>query len=152
MDMFDDLTAEDAFYNLKYGIGIVVEVAVADWLLSRPHSTFGPDAVLAYFLLATSAFALLVGFFWYWAWFAQRGVSTVWYLAGVTELVGIGMFAAGWWFNIESLFGGGLGISILLPLLYGAWRLVRFLVIRLFGVLLIAISQIAAAWRGELPR
>jgi hypothetical protein len=33
---------------------------------------------------------------------------------------------------------------------YGFWRLVRFFVIRSFNILLLAVSQIGAAWRGEL--
>jgi hypothetical protein len=35
---------------------------------------------------------------------------------------------------------------------YGAWRLVRHLVIRCFNILLLAVSQMGAAWRGELRR
>jgi hypothetical protein len=33
---------------------------------------------------------------------------------------------------------------------YGIWRLVRFFVVGGFNVVLLAISQMGAAWRGEL--
>jgi len=35
---------------------------------------------------------------------------------------------------------------------YGIWRLVRFIVVRSFSVLLLAVSEVGAAWRGELRR
>ena len=170
--MMGTLTAEEAFYNLRYGIGIVLEVAVAYWLLSSPHPPFGPGAVLAYFLIATSVFALLLGFFWYMAWFAQRNLAGL-YLLAVSFLVGIGLWSAGVFFKPDApelicgrapypqctessnlvLFLTVSGSCLIaVPVLYGAWRLVRSIVVRLFRVLLVAISQIAAAWRGELHR
>jgi hypothetical protein len=136
------LTAYQALTNLRYALGIVIEVFVACLLLSNGYTW------TAYVLFATSAIALMIGFFWYLVWFAQRRL-TVWYLAGVAELAGIGMWIAGAWFNIDALLWDGLGISLTLPLLCGAWLLGRFLIVRLFGVLLIAVSQLGAAWRGE---
>jgi len=35
---------------------------------------------------------------------------------------------------------------------YGIWRLFRFVVVRSFKVLLLAVSEVGAAWRGELRR
>jgi hypothetical protein len=120
--------------------------AIAYWLLSA-GSTW-----LAGILFAGAALAMLIGLVWYWIWFTQRRAA-VWYLAGVTLLVGIGLLSAGSWFGTESLALWGLSV-VVLPLvgllLYGAWRLVRLLITRLFQVLLIAISQVGAAWRGEL--
>jgi hypothetical protein len=34
---------------------------------------------------------------------------------------------------------------------YAAWRTARWAVIKAFKVLLIAVSQLGSAWRGELP-
>lgn len=150
------LTAEQAFYNLRYGLGIVVEVAVAYWLLSKGGSPFGPAAVAAYVLLATSAFALLLGFLWYWAWFAQRGAGGR-YLLAVSFLVGVGLLAAGIFFQFDAepsvstvLLNMSGACLVGVPVAYGAWRLLRIGAVRVFGVLLIAVSQIGAAWRGEL--
>ena len=145
------LRSQDAFYNLRYGIGIVAETVLACWLLTGYRNFAG--AWVAYFLLATSAIALLVGFFWYWMWFAQRGAGA-WYLTGVTLFLGAGLFAAGTYFHNESLPPWGFGFALLAIcglLVYGVWRLLRFVMSRLFSILLVAISQIGAAWRGELP-
>jgi hypothetical protein len=136
------LSAEDAVDNLKYGVGIVMELFIACWLFSNGFTR------TSYFFFATSAGVLLFGFVWYLAWFAQRRLAT-WYLVGVIELAGIGMAAAGARFEIDGLLWAGLGIAGNIPLLCGAWLLGRFLIVRLFGVLLIAISQVGAAWRGE---
>jgi hypothetical protein len=141
------LPANDAFHNLKYGLGIVAEIGIAYWLLSEGFTW------IAYLLFACSALMLLVGFFWYWIWFAQRHAA-VRYVVGVTLTVGTGFFAAGTWFHNETMASWGLGIVLLTMcgiFVYGAWRLFRFLITRLFRVLLIAISQLGAAWRGELP-
>jgi hypothetical protein len=35
---------------------------------------------------------------------------------------------------------------------YGLWRLVRFVIVRAFTLLLFAVSEIGAAWRAELRR
>lgn len=170
MGIMGTLSAEQAFYNLRYGIGIVMEVALAYWLLSKGGSPFGPSAVAAYVLLATSAAALLFGFFWYWAWFAQRGGGGR-YLLTVSFLVGIGLLSVALFFKPDvppsicgrdpyppcaesaylepSLFLFGFCLAGV-PVVYGAWRLTKYVVVRTFGVLLIAISQIGAAWRGEL--
>jgi hypothetical protein len=107
-------------------------------------------------LLFACVIGLLVGFFWYWIWFAQRGAG-IWYLAGVTFIVGIGLLSAAAWFRDAEgnlLLSGAVVVQIPLCglLLYGVWRLVRFLVTRLFSVLLIGIAQAGAAWRGELPK
>jgi hypothetical protein len=140
------LPAKDAVNNMKYGIGIAVDAAIAYWLLSA-GSTW-----LAGILFAGAALAMLIGLVWYWIWFTQRRAA-VWCLAGVTLLVGIGLLSAGSWFGTESLALWGLSV-VVLPLvgllLYGAWRLVRLLITRLFQVRLIAILQVGAAWRGEL--
>jgi hypothetical protein len=72
----------------------------------------------------------------------------------VTFLVGIGLISAGLWFGLGGLVLWGLSVVLLLLvglLIYGAWGLLRFLVSHLVQVLLIAISQVGAAWRGELP-
>jgi hypothetical protein len=33
---------------------------------------------------------------------------------------------------------------------YGVWRLAKFLIIQVFSILLLAVSQVGAAWRGEI--
>jgi hypothetical protein len=160
------LSAKDAFSNLKYAPGVAIELAIAYWLLSQGGPAFGALALLAYALIATSAFILLVGFFWYWAWFAERGFAGR-YLLGVSFFVGIVLWSTGQylWFlepparpcyerpcpEISSLIQPLMlfGVCLVgLPLVYGSWRLIRLLGVRAFRVLLVAVSQLGEAWRG----
>jgi hypothetical protein len=160
------LSAKDAFSHLKYAPGIGIEIAIAYWLLSQGGPAFGASALMAYALIAASALTLLVGFFWYLAWFAERGAAGR-YLLGVSFFVGVVLWSTGqylWSLEplarpcyerpcpgtsslIQSLFLFG-GCLVGLPVVYGSWRLIRLVVVRAFRVLLVAVSQIGAAWRG----
>jgi hypothetical protein len=163
------LSAKDAFSNLKYAPGVGIEIAIAYWLSSQGGPAFGAPALVAYALIATSALVLLVGFFWYWAWFAERGFAGR-YLLGVSFLVGVALWSAGQFLRPDDpqyicglaqyppcpntsslvwffLWAGACLVAV--PLLFEAWCLVKFIIVRVFGVLLVAISQIGAAWRGE---
>jgi hypothetical protein len=123
------LSAEDALYNLRYALAGAIEFAAAFWLLSeQAQRAIGPESAwLAYLLLFGCVIGLLVGFFWYWIWFAQRGAG-IWYLAGVTFIVGIGLLSAAAWFRDAEenlLLSGAVVVQIPLCglLLYGcgAW-------------------------------
>jgi hypothetical protein len=137
--------------------------------LSQGGSAFDTPALVAYALIATSTLALLVGFFWYWTWFAQRGAAGR-YLLGVSFVVGSALWSASQLLmpDLPRYICGVTGYPpcpptsnlflflqlagaclIAIPLLCGAWCLVKYIIVRAFGVLLVAISQIGAAWRGE---
>jgi hypothetical protein len=157
------LPEKDTFYILRFGLVIMASVAgiaLACWVLTSGGNYYGASGALAtwvaYAILVASVFWLLVSLFWYWAWFAQKVGMGAWYLAGIPLLIGLALCPAGYWFHAESVALTGLGL-VLLPLsgllFYGAWRLVRLMIVRLFHVLLIAVSQTGAAWRGEVhPR
>jgi hypothetical protein len=146
-----DYTNEDAAFGLRYALGCALELTFAVWLLVhgedyRPFGTW-----LAYFLLAQTGAVVLFGFWWYCCWAYERH-ATHWYLAGFASLIGATCVA------LDRLFALGfqgwdvaLSFSILyFAAGYGIWRLVRFFIVRGFNVVLLAISQIGAAWRGEL--
>lgn len=152
-DVYRDYTNEDAAYGLRFALGCAMELTIAVWLLNsggdfRPFSTW-----LAYYLLLQTGAVVLFGFWWYGCWAYERHV-THWYLASVASLIGVTCFA------LDRLFALGFqGWAVALSFSvfyfaagYGAWRLVRFFVIRSFNILLLAVSQIGAAWRGELHR
>jgi hypothetical protein len=152
-DVERDYTNEDAAYGLRYALGCALELTLAVWLLIhgenlRPFSTW-----LAYFLLAETGACVLFGFWWYGCWAYERH-ATHWYLASVASLIGATCVA------LDRLFALGFqgwDVALSFSLLYfaagyGAWRLVRFVAIRSFNRLLLAVSQIGAAWRGELHR
>jgi hypothetical protein len=81
--------------------------------------------------------------------------GTLWYLAGVALLIDVTDVVAHKW-----VLGDNAGDQefILIAVLfhfaagYALWRLAKFVVIRSFQSLLSAVSQIGAAWRGELHR
>jgi hypothetical protein len=146
-----DYTNEDAAFGLRYALGCALELTFAVWLLVhgenyRPFGTW-----LAYLLLAQTGACVLFGFWWYCCWAYERH-ATRWYLAGVASLIGAACVALDRLFTLG--FQGwddALSFSILyFAAGYGIWRLVRFFVVRSFSILLLAVSQIGAAWRGEL--
>ncbi len=150
-DVERDYTNEDAAYGLRYALGCAIELTIAVWLLVnganyRPFSTW-----LAYYLFVQTGVVLLFGFWWYCCWAYERH-ATPWYLASFASLTGATCVA------LDRLFALGFqgwDIALSFSLLYftagyGAWRLVRFFVVRSFNILLLAVSQIGAAWRGEI--
>jgi len=145
-------TNDDAARYLPYGLGCALELTVAIWLLhggaDRPLSLW-----LSYFLFAQSGACLLAGFGWYFFWAHERKL-TFWYLAGVVSLIGAACVS---WNRIFSLGFDGWDLPLAFSLVYaaagyGLWRLVRFVIVRAFTLLLLAVSEIGAAWRGELRR
>jgi hypothetical protein len=152
-DVYRDYTNEDAAYGLRYAPGFAVGLTFAVWLLvhGEKYRPFGNW--LAYYILAQTGAVVLFGFWWYGCWAYERHV-TRWYLASVASLIGAACVA------LDRLFALGfqgwdvaLSFSVLyFAAGYGAWRLVRYFVIRCFNILLLAVSQVGAAWRGELRR
>jgi len=152
-DVYRDYRNEDAAYGLRYALGCGMELTFAVWLLIpggnfRPYSTW-----LAYYLLFQTGAVVLFGFWWYGCWAYER-YATPWYLAGAASLIGATCLALEWLF---ALGFQGWDVALSLSLLffavgYGAWRLVRYFVIRCFNILLLAVPQVGAAWRGELRR
>jgi hypothetical protein len=144
---------QDAALNLRYGLGCGLEGTFAIWLLIHAESYRPLGIWIAYFLLAMAIACLLTGFLWYLCWAYERN-ATPWYLAGVASLIGAACV------GLDRLFAFGfegwdvaLSFSILyFAAGYGIWRLVRFIVVRSFNVLLLAVSEVGAAWRGELRR
>jgi hypothetical protein len=146
-----NFTNQDAVHHLLYAVGCALELTFAVWLLTygeryRPLSTW-----LACFLLAETGACVLFGFGWYFCWAYERH-ATHWYLAGVASLIGAACVA------LDRLFALGFqgwDVALSFSILYfvggyGAWKLVRFFVVRLFHIVLLAVSQLGAAWRGEL--
>jgi hypothetical protein len=143
------LTTKNALLNLRYGAGLAIKVAIVCWLLAGTNSYISPGAVLAYVLIVTSTGELLYGLFWYWKWFTQRG-AIGWYFVAVGILLFLGWAWVAYWIGDKDMATAALVGAVNPPVIYGLWRLIKFTVVRTFGVLLIAISQIGAAWRGEL--
>jgi len=156
-------TAKEALLNSRYALGVVAEVKIALWLLSSYSA--GPATWLGYFLLTTSALMTIFGMVWYGRWFTQIGLRN-WYIAVLTFLLGCGLIAIARNLtpHMENIYAGrppspwyvdtilSSGIFLTVPLLlYCAWRVARWTVIRAFKVLLVAVSQLGSAWRGELP-
>jgi hypothetical protein len=150
-DVYRDYNNEDAAYGLRYALGCAMELTLAVWLLVETHWPF--STWLAYYLFVQTGVVVLFGFWWYGCWAYERH-ATHWYLAGVASLVGATCVALDRLFDLG--FRGwdvALAFSILyFAAGYGAWRFVRFFVVRGFSILLLAVSQIGAAWRGELHR
>jgi hypothetical protein len=83
----------------------------------------------------------------------------LWYIAISTFLIGVGLIYMNnehQPFSYERLpphsaretaLNWGIVLTIILPL-YATWRIARWLVIRAFGVLLIAVSELSAAWHS----
>ena len=143
----------DAALHLRYGPGCILEGTFAIWLLIHADS-YRPFGIwIAYFLLAMAAACLLTGFLWYLCWAYERG-ATPWYLAGVASLIGAVCV------GLDRLFAFGFegwDVALSFSFLYfaagyGIWRLVRLIVVRSYSALLLAISEVCAAWRGELRR
>ena len=152
-DDYRDYTNADAVYGLRYALGCAMELTIAVWLL-MPGGDFRPFSTwLAYCLLFQTGVVVLFGFWWYGCWAYERH-ATPWYLAAFASLIGATCVA------LDKLFALGFqkwDVSLSFSLLYfaagyGAWRLVRFFVVRCFNILLLALSQMGAAWRGELRR
>jgi hypothetical protein len=150
-DVERDYTNEDATYGLRYALGCAIELTIAVWLLVnggnyRPFSTW-----LAYFLFVQTGGVALFGVWWYGCWAYERYV-THWYLAGVASLAGVICMALN---RMFALGFEGWDVALSLSLLYfavgyGIWRLFRYFFIRCFNVLLLAVSRLGAAWRGEI--
>src|SRR5258708_16468402 len=156
-------TTKEALLNLRYAFGVAAEVYFAVWLLAK-GSAIGRREWMGYFLLTTSAALTIYGAIWYGRWFAKIGLLN-WYIAALILALGCVLvvltFPEQHPFSYErtvptpqqetnekiQLLGG---VLIFIPLVYCAWRTARWITIKAFKVLLIAISQIGAAWRGEL--
>ncbi|SFI40057.1 hypothetical protein [Bradyrhizobium sp. Gha] len=143
-------TNKDAVSNARYGLGCAIEGTFAVWLFSHGNEYGQAGIWLAYFLLAATATCLLVGFCWYFLWASERRIAQ-WYLASMTSLVGIACLI------LDRLFDFGFGswdVALAFGLLYfvaayGVWRLVRRSTAGCFNLLLSAVSQLGAAWRGQ---
>jgi hypothetical protein len=146
-----DFANKDAVFHLRYGVGCALEGTFAIWLLIHADSYRPLSIWIACFLLALTTACLLAGFVWYFCWAYERK-ATSWYLAGVASLIGAACVALDRWFAFGfQNWDVALSFSLLyFAAGYGAWRLVRFFVVRSFNILLLAISQLGAAWRGEL--
>jgi hypothetical protein len=146
-------TNKDALLHLRYAVGCALELTFAVWLLVSVESYRPLSTWLAYYLLFQTGVVVLFGFWWYGCWAYERH-ATHWYLASVASLIGTTCVV------LDRLFALGfqdwdvaLSFSVLyFAAGYGAWRLVRYFVIRCFNILLLAVSQVGAAWRGELRR
>jgi|SRR5271156_6457132 hypothetical protein len=146
-------TNKDAVFNLRYGLGCALEGTFAIWLLIHVESYRPLGIWFAYFLLAAAAACLVTGFIWYFCWAYERN-ATLWYPAGVASLIGAACVA------LDRLFAFGFqgwDVALSFGILYfaagyGIWRLVRSVVVRSFDVLLLAVSEVGSAWRGELRR
>jgi hypothetical protein len=146
------LTNDDAVFYLRYGLGCAIEGAFAIWLFIHADNYRPLGAWLAYFLLTTTGACLLVGFCWYFLWAYERRAAH-WYLAVVASLIGTACVALDKLFALGFSWDVALSFSLLyFAAGYGAWRLVRFFVVRSFNILLLAVSQIGAAWRNEMHR
>jgi hypothetical protein len=153
-------TTKEALWNRRYALGAALEVYIALSLLSSYSG--GPAVWLGYLLLTTSAAIVLYGVVWYWRWCHEIGYAT-WYVAALTFLIGCGIIyvsnepaspfpvyepvAPDPWRERALIWG--MVLATFLPV-YAAWRTVRRIVIEAFKVLLIAVAQLGAAWRGEL--
>ena len=152
-DVERDYTNKDAALHLRYVLAGVIEVTFAVWLLVHGENYRPLGTWLAYFLLAEPGACALFGFGWYFCWAYERH-ATKWYLAGVASFIGASCVA------LDKMFALGFqewDVALSFSLLYfaagyGAWRLVRYFAIRSFNILLLAVSQVGAAWRGELRR
>jgi hypothetical protein len=148
-----DYTNKDAVFGLRYALGCAIELTFAIWLLTDAGNRYWPFGWLAYFLLVQTGVVLLFGFWWYGCWAYERNAMP-WYLAAVASLIGAACV------TLDRLFALGfqgwdvaLSFSILyFAAGYGTWRLVRAMVVRSFNVLLLAVSEVGAAWRGDLRR
>ncbi len=70
----------------RFLLGIVVEVAVAFWLLSVAKGEYAWTVWIAYLILASAALATLVALAWYGLWFAEHGLG--WYMAAFLSIIG----------------------------------------------------------------
>ena len=138
---------EEALINLKYALGIATEVAIAIWFLNAADGKSNWLAWIAYALFATSGLATVFGLFWYWLWFAERGFGA-WYLAVVPTLIGIGLAYVGMRLSSDGLQILGFTLVYVLPL-YCTWRLLKYVVVRVFRLFLVAVQHTGRAWRGE---
>jgi hypothetical protein len=150
-DIERDFTNKQAAFGLRYAPGCALELTFAVWLLVHGENYRPLGPWLAYFLLAQTGACVLFGFGWYLCWATERQAPH-WYLAGVASLIGATCVA------LDRLFALGFqdwDVALSFSLLYfaagyGIWRIVRFFVIRSFNILLLAVSQVGAAWRGEI--
>jgi hypothetical protein len=146
-------TAKQALINLRYAPGIVVETSIALWLLS--HYSDWLLVLFAYLLILASAVMTIAGFVWYGLWFAQRGFG-IWFFLITPFVIGVGLIIAAQFYRVEIDWIKilvAITTVFILPLpVYCAWRLLKFTIMRLFRILLIAASQLGSAWRGELHR
>ena len=146
-----NFTNKDAVFHLRYGIGCALEGTFAIWLLIHAERYQPLGIWVAYFLLAATAACLLAGLIWYFCWALERR-ATLWYLPGVASLIGATCVA------LDRLFAFGFGewdVALSFSIFYfaagyGTWRLARSIVVRSFNVLLLAVSEVGSAWRGEL--
>jgi hypothetical protein len=150
-DVDRDYTNEDAASGLRYALGCAFELTLAVWLLVHGENYRPVSTWLAYLLLFQTGAVVLFGFCWYACWASERN-ATKWYLAGFASLIGAACVA------LDKMFALGFqewDVALSFSLLYfaagyGAWRFVRLLVIRSFNILLLAVSQVGVAWRGEI--
>jgi hypothetical protein len=145
-----DFPNKAAAFGLRYALGCALELTFAVWLLVHAENYRPLSTWLAYYLLAQTGAVVLFGFWWYGCWAYERH-ATHWYLASVATLIGATCVALDKLFTL-GFQGWDVALSFSLAYLaagYGTWRIVRFVVVRSFNILLLAVSQIGAAWRGE---
>ena len=152
-------TGKQALIYLRYAPGIVIETLIALWLLSNYSDWW--VVCLACLMILASAAMTIAGLIWYWRWFAQRSLGA-WYFTIAPFPIGIGLLIVTsrfQWINalnaighewLAALFVVVISVFIVPLPVYCARRLLKFTLVRLFRVLLIAVSQAGSAWRGEL--
>ena len=148
-------TGKQALIYLRYAPGIVIETLIALRLLSNYSDWW--VVCLACLMILASAVMTIAGFIWYWRWFAQRGLGA-WFLTVAPFIIGVGLLIALQFHRDAVVERDWLKILIVVAIqvlivpfpIYCAWRLLKFTLVRLFRVLLIAVSQAGLAWRGEL--
>ena len=94
--------------------------------------------------------------------FTAKQALRAWYFTTVPFAIGIGLLIANARFQwidalnaiehewLAALFVVAIQVLIVPLPIYCAWRLLKFTLVRLFRVLLVAVSQAGLAWRGEL--
>jgi hypothetical protein len=95
------ISRQDTMFLLRYVLEIAIEIAVAFWLLSVASGEFAWAAWLAYLILSSAALAALIGLFWCWLWFAERGIG--WFLAAILSLIGLWFLTSGTKFSWDAI-------------------------------------------------
>jgi hypothetical protein len=87
------ISRHDMMFLLRYAAGILIEIAIAFWLLHVARGGFAWAAWLAYLILASAALAALIGLSWCWLWLVESRLG--WYLAAILSLLGTWLLTSG---------------------------------------------------------